>query len=109
MDLTAEIEIGVILASYALGCIVTGYYLVRMRTGLDVRAHGSGSVGATNVGRIVGPVGFGVTFLGDVCKGMTAVALPLWRSLPEWTLLACTLGVVLGHLFPLQLGFRGGK
>lgn len=107
MNLKAEI--GVVLTSYILGCLVVGYYLVRWKKGLDVRRVGSGSVGATNVGRVLGPAGFAITFCGDMSKGMAAVLLARSLSMPEWTVLTCVLGVTTGHIFPLQLGFRGGK
>src|ERR1035441_2499722 len=61
------------LAAYALGCFTTGYYLVRWRTGQDVREVGSGSVGARNVGRLLGRQGFLATMLCDFGKGMLAV------------------------------------
>ena len=57
-----------VLASYLLGCFVTGYYLVRWRTGEDVRRTGSGSAGASNVSRILGAGGFAATLL-DSCMG----------------------------------------
>src|SRR5713226_2440339 len=68
-------EISVILACYCLGCFAAGYYWVRWRTGLDIRQQGSGSFGARNVGRLLGPSGFGVTFLLDLAKGAFAVWL----------------------------------
>ena len=61
---------GIFLAGYALGCFTTGYYLVRMRGGHDIRDVGSGCVGARNVGRLLGRQGFLVTVLGDGGKGM---------------------------------------
>src|SRR6266568_2074210 len=58
------------LSAYFLGCFTTGYYLVRVRTGQDPRDLGSGSVGAKNVGRVLGCSGFLVTLLGDFGKGV---------------------------------------
>jgi len=95
--------------SYGLGCLVTGYYLVRWRTGRDIRKEGSGSVGARNVGRVLGRKGFWVTLMCDAFRG--AIAVELARRLGAspagvaWSLPA----VAAGHIFPLQLGFRGGK
>src|SRR6266446_6101426 len=63
----------VALGAYLLGCFTTGYYLVRLRTGRDIRELGSGSVGAKNVGRFLGWTGFGVALLGDFSKGAFAV------------------------------------
>ncbi len=61
--------IGVVLGSYVLGCFTTGYYLVRWRTGQDLRGLGSGSVGAKNAGRVLGAMGFLLTLTGDLAKG----------------------------------------
>jgi glycerol-3-phosphate acyltransferase PlsY len=100
---------GVLLGGYVAGCLTTGYYLVRMRLGLDIRGLGSGSVGARNAGRIMGAPGFLVTMAGDFTKGAGVVwaVRHLWDD-QRLTGLAM-LAVVFGHIFPLQLGFRGGK
>lgn len=71
-------EFMLILASYALGCLATGYYWVRWQTGQDIRRLGSGGVGARNVGRVLGPWGFTITLLGDAAKGALAVGLGTW-------------------------------
>src|SRR6266700_3220802 len=65
----------VILAGYSLGCFTSGYYLVRWRTGDDIRLLGSGSVGATNVSRVLGKPGFVLTVLCDFFKGLLAFAI----------------------------------
>jgi glycerol-3-phosphate acyltransferase PlsY len=100
---------GVLLGGYVAGCLTTGYYLVRMRLGLDIREIGSGSVGARNAGRIMGAPGFCFTLLGDFTKGagVAWAARYFWDD-PRLTGLAM-LAVVFGHIYPLQLGFRGGK
>jgi glycerol-3-phosphate acyltransferase PlsY len=67
----------VIIIGYGLGCISTGYYLVRLRTGQDIRKLGSGSMGGRNVGRVLGRSGFALTMAGDTVKGIIAVRLPL--------------------------------
>ncbi|GIV77576.1 glycerol-3-phosphate acyltransferase [Litorilinea aerophila] len=99
----------VVAASYLLGCFCTAYYLVRWRMGQDIRTLGSGNAGAKNAGRILGPAGFVAVFLGDVAKGSLAVGLALWQGLAPWGVVLAYLAVVLGHLYPVQLGFRGGK
>ena len=97
------------LGAYVLGCFTTGYYLVRLRTGQDIREQGSGSVGAKNVGRLLGWTGFGLTLLGDFGKGAFAVwAASHWTKDPRYFALAL-LAVVTGHIWPAQLRFRGGK
>ena len=95
--------------AYVLGCFATGYYLVRAQTGCDIREIESGSIGARNVSCVLGKVGFFLTVLGDVAKGVLAV----WAA-QRFTgngLLAALamLGVVVGHIWPAQLFFRGGK
>jgi glycerol-3-phosphate acyltransferase PlsY len=101
--------LGCILGAYALGCFSTGYYMVRARTGRDIREFESGSSGARNVSRVLGKTGFAVTFLGDFLKG----ALAVWavRHFSGSNLLAAVamLCVVAGHIWPVTLQFHGGK
>src|SRR5215470_11509073 len=86
------------LFSYLLGCFTTGYYLVRARLGQDIRELGSRSVGAKNVGRVLGWTGFSVTLLGDFGKGAFAVwAASHWTKDPRYLALAM-LAVVTGHI-----------
>lgn len=96
-------------ACYALGCVTLGYYLVCMATGQDVREQGSGNVGARNVGRSLGSWAFAMTLAWDMGKG----ALAVWgteRVNPSATLKCLSvLAVVAGHVWPVQLRFRGGK
>jgi glycerol-3-phosphate acyltransferase PlsY len=99
----------VILVSYGLGCLNSGYYLVRWRRGQDIRRYGSGNSGARNAGRILGRGGFAITFVGDMLKGALAVGLALWFKLNEVGLVLALLAVVVGHIWPVQLGWRGGK
>ena len=99
----------IILISYLLGCFTTGYYLVRLFTGQDIRALASGNVGSRNVGRLLGIKGFILTFIGDAGKGLLAVYLV--QRLEGGQLLATTalLAVTAGHIWPVQMRFRGGK
>ena len=69
--------LGLVAGSYVLGCFSTGYYLVRQRTGQDIRELGSGSTGARNAGRVLGRNGFLLTMAGDLAKGGLAVWLAL--------------------------------
>ena len=100
---------GVLLSSYLLGCFSTGYYFIRLRTGKDIHDLGSGNIGAKNAGRIAGPVGFVVTLLGDAAKGALAVWLVRQYTGNEWLVMLAAVGVLLGHLWPVQLRFHGGK
>jgi glycerol-3-phosphate acyltransferase PlsY len=97
------------LGAYGLGCITTGYYLVLLWKGVDVREMGSGNVGARNVGRILGWPGFLLTVLGDIGKGAFAVWAARHFTTDERIVGLALLAVVMGHLWPVQLLFRGGK
>jgi len=99
----------IILTGYLLGCMTAGYYLVRWRRGKDIREEGSGSAGATNVGRALGPAGFACTFLLDLAKGALAAWLAVHFGLGPGARLICALAVVSGHIWPVQLRFHGGK
>ncbi len=99
----------VILLCYALGCFASGYYWVRWRIGQDIRELGSGSVGARNVGRVLGAGGFIVTLLADVTKGALAVALAQHCGVRPDSMIAAMVAVVVGHTWPIQLRLRGGK
>ena len=98
------------LIAYLLGSAPFGYLIVRWQKGIDVRRTGSGSIGATNVMRSLGPVGFAATFVLDVGKGLGAVLLAakIARNDPVWIAVAATVAI-LGHCFPIWLRFRGGK
>jgi len=99
----------VILLGYALGCFTSGYYLVRWWTGDDLRLLGSGSVGATNVGRVLGAPGFFLTVLCDFCKGLLAAWLAQYFRLNPTGAVLTMIAVTLGHVWPVQLWFHGGK
>jgi glycerol-3-phosphate acyltransferase PlsY len=96
-------------AGYLLGCLTLGYYLVRWQTGQDIRQMGSGSVGAKNVGRVLGVGGFILTLLADFTKGALAVWLVAHYLADERLAALAMLAVVMGHIWPAQLGFHGGK
>lgn len=98
-----------VLAAYFIGCFTTGYYLVRVWKGEDIRSMGSGSAGAKNVGRVLGAPGFVLTVLGDLFKGMLAVWLARKLSNDDLAVALAVPAVVAGHLWPAQLKFRGGK
>ncbi|MBX3531023.1 MAG: glycerol-3-phosphate 1-O-acyltransferase PlsY [Rhizobiaceae bacterium] len=98
---------GALLFGYLLGSIPFGLILTRMAGLGDVRKIGSGNIGATNVLR-TGRRGLAAaTLLLDALKGTAAVLLACWVA-PEFGVFA-GLGAFLGHLFPVWLGFRGGK
>ncbi len=98
-----------IVISYLLGCFNTGYYFTKLFYQQDVREIGTGVTGAMNVRRLAGRKGFAITFLGDTIKGALAVLLCRAFQTPDWVVLSCIFMVLLGHVFPFQLKFRGGK
>lgn len=102
-------EFSWIVASYFIGCFTAGYYWTRWRTGQDIRELGSGNVGARNVGRTLGAGGFTVTFLLDLAKGAFAAAGAIWLGLRPEAAVASLVAVVVGHNWPMQLRFHGGK
>jgi glycerol-3-phosphate acyltransferase PlsY len=106
-DWVEGVRIG--LSAYLIGCCTTGYYLVRWRTGQDIREFGSGSVGARNVGRVLGMPGFVLTVLGDFTKGTLAVWAAQHLSAHQKLVALAMLAVVAGHIWPAQLHWRGGK
>jgi glycerol-3-phosphate acyltransferase PlsY len=99
----------VFFSAYALGCFATGYYLVRWRTGKDLRELGSGSTGARNASRILGRTGFFLTVLGDFGKGALAVGLTKYFANDPRLAAVAMVAVVAGHVWPAQLRFHGGK
>jgi glycerol-3-phosphate acyltransferase PlsY len=102
-------DVWIAILCYGLGCFTSGYYLVRWKTGRDIRREGSGSTGGRNVGRVLGKRAFALTAALDFAKGLAAVGLArLLGASPNGELLAL-LAVVGGHIWPAQLRFRGGK
>ena len=105
-----------IVLAYLIGSVPTAVWIGKIFYGIDVREHGSGNAGATNVIRVLGTwVGLSVLIL-DMLKGLLAVSLA--GFFPQWiggginhdlfrVLLAFT--AILGHVFPVFAGFRGGK
>ncbi len=111
------LAMGLCLAGYCFGCFSTGYIVGRM-SGHDIRAEGSGNIGTTNALRTLGAKGGAITFGGDILKAfiptffVRLVLCPLMGYSPETTYLmtlVAGLGVVIGHNFPVNLHFKGGK
>lgn len=99
-----------ILFSYLLGSIPTGYLIAKKTMGIDIREHGSGNPGAANVYRTVGKWAGISTFLIDALKGYIPVCLSL-HYCPDcyWLAIACGVIAILGHMWTIYLKFRGGK
>ena len=99
-----------IVIAYLIGGIPFGFLLVKLTTGRDVRAEGSGNIGATNVLRTTGRGVAVATLLLDIAKGYFAVwlAAKLTNNDASWMAITA-LAVMAGHAFPLFLKFQGGK
>jgi len=101
-----------LLASYLLGAVPFGLLIGKM-AGKDVRREGSKNIGATNVSRLLGKkLGF-ATLVCDCLKGylpmLLAANLPGESPQSEWLVPLCGIMAVVGHMFPVYLGFKGGK
>ena len=99
----------VIIVAYLLGSIPFGYLIVRTKSGGDIRQTGSGGTGATNVSRRAGKAAGVLTLLLDAAKGAAAVLVAQSVSSSGWVKAAAAIAVIVGHIFPVWLGFRGGK
>jgi glycerol-3-phosphate acyltransferase PlsY len=107
------IDIGLVsipAASYLLGSIPFGLLLGKLFGTADVRNEGSGNIGATNVARVAGPLAGILTLLLDAAKGALAVVIAarLSDQSSTWMMIAGLCALV-GHCFPIWLGFHGGK
>ncbi len=98
-----------VAGAYLLGSVSWSVVIVKLLQGMDVRTFGSGNAGATNVLRAAGKkAGIAVLVL-DVAKGITAVAVPRALDAPAAVVSGAAVAVVVGHVFPVFFGFRGGK
>jgi glycerol-3-phosphate acyltransferase PlsY len=101
-------EIIVMIFSYLLGSIPTGY-VVGALAGVDIRKVGSGNVGATNVARALGKKPGLLTLSADVAKGFVPVVIAVWLGLSPTVVALVASAAFLGHLYPVFLRFQGGK
>ena len=99
----------ILIVAYLIGSIPFGYLIVRTKEGGDIRQTGSGGTGATNVSRRAGKAAGVLTLLLDASKGVAAVLIAQNLSGSDWVKAAAAIAVIVGHIFPLWLGFRGGK
>lgn len=96
--------------SYFIGSLPTGYLVARIFRGVDIRTVGSGSIGATNVRRMMGQGWAVFVTLVDMLKGALALLLTVESASSDpWLLSLSALAAVLGHNYPVWLRFRGGK
>ncbi|MFS8664569.1 MAG: glycerol-3-phosphate 1-O-acyltransferase PlsY [Limnochordales bacterium] len=96
-------------ACYLLGAVPFGFLAGRLWGRVDIRAVGSGNIGATNVLRILGPLPAVLVLVLDAAKGWTAVAGATGLGLGDWAVAGAALVAVAGHNWPVFLGFRGGR
>lgn len=99
----------VLLVSYLIGSISFSYWITRFMKGIDIRRHGSGNAGATNMLRVVGKGPAAAVFILDALKGMAAVGLAAAVADDATLMMAAGVAAIIGHNWPVFLGFRGGK
>ncbi len=104
----ARVQYVLVGLAYMIGSIPFGVLLAR-GLGVDIQAHGSGNIGATNVTRVLGPIPGAVVLVLDAAKG----AAPTWFALTNvgdpWIVMASGAAAILGHCFSPFLEFKGGK
>ncbi len=102
----------VVIIAYLIGSIPFGYLIVRATGRGDVRETGSGGTGATNVSRRAGKAAGVFTLILDLLKGAIAIIIAKSMLNPDatdWWIAAAAIAVIVGHIFPVWLAFRGGK
>ncbi|MGB2924085.1 MAG: glycerol-3-phosphate 1-O-acyltransferase PlsY [Limnothrix sp.] len=120
MSLSLAIAAACVVVAYLFGSIPTGYLAGKWLQGIDIREHGSGSTGATNVLRTLGKKAGAAVLFCDALKGIAAIfvvkllfAHPEWVAMPasyyDWLIVGAAFGAVLGHSKSIFLGFQGGK
>lgn len=98
----------VIMAGYLLGSISFGIIVANKVKGIDIREHGSGNTGMTNILRVLGRGPAAIVLLGDALKGIAATAPGLYLDNPSYAV-AGGLAAMFGHTYPLFHSFKGGK
>jgi glycerol-3-phosphate acyltransferase PlsY len=103
-----------IVGAYLVGAIPVGYLLARILKGIDIREHGSGNVGATNVKRVVGTKAGLITLILDFLKGLVPVLIVQWIFSPlidphRLIPVLAAIAAVIGHSKSIYIGFSGGK
>ena len=109
-------ELILIILAYFIGSIPTAIIVSKAFFNIDIREYGSGNMGATNTFRVLGPKFGTIVMIGDMLKGILAVAL--YNLLPYYLtneldrtnlMIGLGLAAVIGHIYPIWAGFRGGK
>ena len=102
------VSILLVVAAYLIGAVPWGVVLGNLH-GVDVRNQGSGGTGATNTLRLLGWRVAGSVFLLDFLKGLLPVVVARWLEAPTWAIAAVGVATVIGHCWPVYIGFKGGK
>lgn len=103
------IDLFITLFGYLLGSVPTGLLLAKLFSKVDPRKMGSKNIGATNIFRTAGKTLGILTLVGDVLKGMIPIGIAIQLDVSDLWLAGVGLSTFLGHVFPIFLGFRGGK
>ena len=96
------------VAGYLLGNFNTGLVVSKLQAGIDIRRHGSGNAGATNMLRVLGSQSALFTLIGDVVKGLAAIAVGHWLAGFPGGMVGATAAIA-GHCWPVFFSFQGGK
>lgn len=98
----------IIVIAYLLGSIPSGVWVGKLFFKIDIREHGSGNMGTTNTFRVLGVKAGTIVMIFDIAKGTIAALLPVWLGL-ELHPMITGIFAVLGHVYPIFAGFKGGK
>ena len=98
----------IIVIAYLLGSIPSGVWVGKLFFKIDIREHGSGNMGTTNTFRVLGVKAGTIVMILDIAKGTIAALLPVWLGL-ELQPMITGIFAVLGHVYPIFAGFKGGK
>lgn len=98
----------IIVIAYLLGSIPSGVWVGKLFFKIDIREHGSGNMGTTNTFRVLGVKAGTIVMILDIAKGTIAALLPVWLGL-ELHPMATGIFAVIGHVYPIFAGFKGGK
>lgn len=109
MPLFSVSSIALIVISYLLGSVPIGLVVARLMGGADPRSGGSGNIGATNINRTLGKGAGLATLIGDMGKGAVPVYYAIYYVGGPDLISLVALAAIVGHIFPIYLGFKGGK
>ena len=108
MDLAVKIFLGTVLG-YLVGSIPFGFIFVKLSKNVDLRSYGSGSTGATNVSRVLGKKVAAFVAVLDALKAIGAYAIVINLTANPLASFIAALAAIVGHCYPVWLGFKGGK